>query len=165
MVPPTDALPDVLPSERLRANAMPAPAFRDELRRIPSGRNAFTVVTCWLQAVAVVVGAVWLHNLSARAAAFLLMGRSIVMFNILGHEAAHRLLPIAASTMASGAGCSRTPVFVPIDIYRRGHMAHHRDELGPEEPDILLYRGYPITRAPMARKLTRDAPGITGCGS
>src|SRR5580765_2788740 len=92
MVPTTDALPDVLPSERLRANAMPAPAFRDELRRIPNGRNAFTVVSCWLQAAVVVVGAVWLHNPFVWVVAFLLMGRSIVMFNILGHEAAHRLL-------------------------------------------------------------------------
>jgi fatty acid desaturase len=41
-------------------------------------------------------------------------------------------------------------------------MAHHRDELGPDEPDVPLYRGYPITRASMVRKLIRDATGITG---
>ena len=28
--------------------------------------------------------------------------------------------------------------------YRRAHMAHHRDEMGPEEPDAGLYAGYPI---------------------
>ena len=54
------------------------------------------------------------------------------------------------------------PSFTPIDLYRRGHMAHHRDEFGPEEPDIPLYRGYPIARASLRRKLTRDATGRTG---
>ena len=54
------------------------------------------------------------------------------------------------------------PVFAPIDLYRRGHMAHHREEFGPNEPDIPLYRGYPIPRDSMRRKLTRDAIGKTG---
>ncbi len=163
MVPTENKLPDVLPAGRLRANAMPEPAWRDELRRIPSARNALTVVSCWAQAAAVVAGAVLLHNPVAWVAAFLLMGRSIVMFNILGHEAAHRLL-FRNRRLNDGVGrwLLAYPVFVPIDIYRRGHMAHHRDELGPDEPDIPLYRGYPITRASMARKLIRDAFGITG---
>ncbi len=41
-------------------------------------------------------------------------------------------------------------------------MAHHREEFGPNEPDIPLYRGYPIPRDSFRRKLTRDAIGITG---
>ena len=35
------------------------------------------------------------------------------------------------------------PVFAPIDLYRRGHMAHHREEFGPNEPDIPLYSRLP----------------------
>ena len=41
-------------------------------------------------------------------------------------------------------------------------MAHHRQEFGPDEPDIPLYAGYPITRASFRRKLVRDATGQTG---
>jgi fatty acid desaturase len=41
-------------------------------------------------------------------------------------------------------------------------MGHHREEFGPNEPDIPLYRGYPIPRDSLRRKLTRDALGITG---
>jgi fatty acid desaturase len=41
-------------------------------------------------------------------------------------------------------------------------MAHHRDELGPDEPDTGLYAGYPISRASLRRKLSRDALGISG---
>jgi fatty acid desaturase len=41
-------------------------------------------------------------------------------------------------------------------------MAHHRDEFGPNEPDMNLYNGYPITKASMRRKLKRDALGNSG---
>jgi fatty acid desaturase len=54
------------------------------------------------------------------------------------------------------------PAFVGFELYRRGHMSHHRDELGPDEPDLALYRGYPISRDSLRRKLVRDAVGISG---
>lgn len=45
--------------------------------------------------------------------------------------------------------------------YRRAHFRHHRDEFGPEEPDLALYRGYPIPPDSWRRKLTRDLFGIS----
>jgi fatty acid desaturase len=41
-------------------------------------------------------------------------------------------------------------------------MAHHRDEMGPEEPDVAFYSGYPLKSDSLRRKLTRDAVGISG---
>ena len=41
-------------------------------------------------------------------------------------------------------------------------MAHHKDEFGPSEPDMGLYANYPITRASMRRKLTRDLFFVSG---
>jgi fatty acid desaturase len=41
-------------------------------------------------------------------------------------------------------------------------MAHHRDEMGPEEPDAGLYTGYPIPPDSLRRKLTRDLFLISG---
>ena len=41
-------------------------------------------------------------------------------------------------------------------------MAHHRQEFGPDEPDIPLYIGYPIGAASLRRKLVRDLTGRTG---
>ena len=46
--------------------------------------------------------------------------------------------------------------------YRRAHMAHHRDEMGPEEPDAGLYAGYPIPPDSLRRKLTRDLFFVSG---
>ena len=113
--------------------------------------------------VGVIALAVWATTSSSGSLAFLAMGPVIARFNILMHEAAHRLL--FANRRANdfvGRWFLGYPVFAPIDLYRRGHMAHHREEFGPNEPDIPLYRGYPIPRDSMRRKLRRDALGITG---
>ena len=54
---------------------------------------------------------------------------------------------------------SRLPDVAAVLAYRRVHFAHHRDELGPDEPDTDLYRGYPISRDSWQRKLRRDLTG------
>ena len=46
----------------VRADGRPQPAFRDRLRTIPSWRNAWSVVSVWLQTVVVVGLAVWWGN-------------------------------------------------------------------------------------------------------
>ena len=53
------------------------------------------------------------------------------------------------------------PSFQAVMAYRRSHFAHHRDEMGPEEPDLSLYSGYPIPPDSARRKLRRDALGIS----
>lgn len=163
MLPEPGALTAFHPTERLTANARPAPPWRDELRRIPNLRNAFAVMLLYVQTIGIVVAAVWINNLVVWALAFVLMGRAHAQFAALMHEAAHRLLFRARRVNDwVGRWLLGFPSFTPIDLYRRGHMAHHRDEFGPEEPDIPLYRGYPIVRASLRRKLTRDATGRTG---
>lgn len=163
VVPPAPALPDVLPTERLSATGRPAPALRERLRRISDGRSALTVTGAWLQSFGVVAAATWLDRWWAYGVAFLLVGRAFALLNILGHEAAHRLLfSRRRANDLVGRWMLAYPAFTPFDLYRRSHMAHHRDELGPEEPDMGLYSGYPITRASMRRKLVRDAVGISG---
>jgi fatty acid desaturase len=163
MLPDPAALTAFHPTERLAANARPAPPWRDELRRIPNTRNAFAVIVLYVQTICVVVAAVWINNVFVWALAFVLMGRAHAQFAALMHEAAHRLLFRARRVNDwVGRWLLGFPSFTPIDLYRRGHMAHHRDEFGPEEPDIPLYRGYPIVRASLRRKLTRDATGRTG---
>jgi fatty acid desaturase len=163
MLPDPEALTDFHPTERLTDNARPAPPWRDELRRIPNLRNAFGVFFLYAQTIGIIVAAVWIDNWLVWALAFLLMGRAHAQFAALMHEAAHRMLFRNRRVNDwVGRWLLGFPSFTPIDLYRRGHMAHHRDEFGPEEPDIPLYRGYPIERASLRRKLTRDATGRTG---
>ena len=102
---------------------------------------------CGLQAIVVVGLAVWWGNPVGYVLAFLLMGRTQAQLAALMHEAAHRLL--FANRRANdfvGRWFLGYPSFTSTDAYRRVHMAHHRQEFGPDEPDIPLYAGYPISR-------------------
>ncbi|MEY2468359.1 MAG: hypothetical protein QOF21_1057 [Actinomycetota bacterium] len=163
MLPPPELLPDVLPTDRLTKTGKPAPVVRDALRKIPNVANAWSVFFCWVQIIGVDYLAVRLNHPVMWVIAFLLAGRQFALLNILGHEAAHRLLFSKKSINDRvGRWVVGYPGFTPIDQYRRGHMAHHRDEMGPEEPDTMLYAFYPITPASLRRKLTRDAIGNSG---
>ena len=151
--PPAERLPDVLPTERLTASGMPVPEMRAELRRIDDVRNVGSVVLCWAQAGRrSSASAAWIgHPLGYAGGRSCCMGPAFARFAILGHEAAHRLLfPTSGPTTSSAGGCSPTRRFVPFEAYRRSHFAHHKEEFGPNEPDMNLYEGYPITRAASA---------------
>jgi fatty acid desaturase len=163
MLPARVLLPDVLPTDRLTAAARPQPEVRAELRRIPNARNVVTVLGCYVQSFGVIAAAVAIDRWWAWVLAFLLMGRAQALYAILGHEAAHRLL-FSGKRVNDFVGrwLLAYPGLVPFDAYRRGHMAHHKDELGPNEPDLMLYANYPTTRASMRRKLTRDALFVSG---
>lgn len=163
MVPPREALPQTLPTDRLNERAMARPPLRDGLRRIRNGRSALAVLSLAAQIVAILAGVIWWANPLGYALGFLAFGRVIVCMNILGHDAVHRtLFSNKAVNDWVGRWLLSYPAFVAFELYRRGHMAHHRDEMGPDEPDLALYRGYPISRASLRRKLVRDALGISG---
>ncbi len=171
MVPDAALLVDVLPTDRLQASGMPKPELREQLRRIPNGRNVANVASVWVQSFGVLAVATWLDRWWGWAIAFLLMGRAFALYAILGHEAAHRLLfsNRRVNDLIGRWGLSY-PAFVPFDLYRRSHFAHHRDEMGPNEPDLAFYRGYPITPGldaaqahPRCRPATRDGRTSRAC--
>ncbi len=169
MIPEPDLLQTVHPTDRISSSGRPTPEFRERLRRIPNLRNALAVAAVYAQTIAIVVIAVHFDDWRVWGdwlvwfAAFALMGRAHAQFAALMHEAAHRMLFRNRKVNDFvGRWLLGFPSFTPIDAYRRGHMAHHREEFGPDEPDIPLYRGYPISRDSMRRKLVRDATGRTG---
>ena len=150
MLPSHDDLPQVLPTDRLLANGKPVPSLRSELRRIPDLANGWSVVALWLSTIAIIVAAAWIDHPVTWLAAFALMGPQFARFASLGHEAAHRLLfTNKRLNDFVGRWILGYPAFISTDLYRRGHMAHHKDEFGPNEPDMNLYNGYPITSASM----------------
>ena len=163
LVPPLESLPQVLPTDRLWANGMLRPELRADIRRIPNLRNAFAVAGTWAWLAVLVAVVVWIGHPAAYLAGAVLATSLHVRFAILMHEAAHRLLFTRKSINDwVGTWLVAYPAWVPIDLYRRGHMAHHREEFGANEPDIAFYSGYPTTRAVLRRRLVRDAVGISG---
>jgi fatty acid desaturase len=166
MSPSAASLPPVRENDRIRSDGRPLPGFRDDLRRIPSVRNAISVVSLYLQTAVLLTAVVavpgW-WRLLVWPLAFVLMGRAHAQFASLMHEAAHRLL-FAKRSLNDWVGrwLLGYPSFTTTEGYRRVHMAHHREEFGPDEPDIPLYANYPVSPASLRRKLTRDAAGRTG---
>jgi fatty acid desaturase len=166
VVPPVGLLVAPSPDSPILANGRPKPELRESLRRIPSIRNVLSVTSCFLQTVAIMVLAAltpgWWRVL-AWPTAFVLMGRAHAQFAALMHEAAHRLLfRNRSANDLVGRWLLGYVGFTNTDGYRRVHMAHHRDEFGPDEPDMALYAGYPIAADSFRRKLVRDATGRTG---
>lgn len=163
MAPPSTALSYLFTSTKLRSDARPTPQWRAELKRISNPRNALTIAALYAQTLSILWLAIWLHHPLMYAAAFVLMGRAHAQFASLMHESAHRLL--FSNKFANdfvGRWLLGFPGFVTTDGYRFVHTAHHRNEFGPDEPDIALYANYPITRQSFRRKLVRDALGVTG---
>ena len=129
MIPEPGLLDAVRATELVTATGRPTPDFREKLRRIPNARNAAAVLAVYAQTIAIVVLAVRLDNWFAWVAAFILMGRAHAQFAALMHEAAHRLLFRNRNINDFvGRWLLGYPAFTPTDAYRRGHMAHHRDE-------------------------------------
>jgi fatty acid desaturase len=159
LVPPPSARPEVLPNDRFNARGMPVRELRDELRTIPNLRNVVAVTATVLQSYGVVIAAAIVNTWWSYLIAFFLMARGHVCLNILGHESAHRLLfsnRRANDLVGRFVGYSS---YTATMAYRRAHFAHHRDEMGPDEPDLALYSGYPISKASWRRKLRRDLTG------
>ncbi|CAN5540383.1 fatty acid desaturase family protein [soil metagenome] len=163
MVPAEPLLPDVLPTERLLPSGKAVPEVRAELRRIPVARNVLAVISVYAQSIGLIAVAAWIGHPVGYVMAFVWMGRTHAAFAALSHEAAHRLLfPNTRVNDWVGRWIVGYPAFISTDLYRRGHIAHHKDEFGPKEPDMNLYVGYPVSRASLRRKLTRDALGQSG---
>lgn len=148
---------------RLRDDARPEAAWREELRRIANFRNAMSIGSVYAQTATVIVVTLWWNHPVGWAVGIVLMGRAHAQFMSLMHEAAHRLLFGRKSVNDwVGRWLIGYPALTNTDAYRRVHMAHHRDEFGPEEPDIPLYANFPIPRDSFRRKLWRDVTGRTG---
>ncbi|MDA3012843.1 MAG: fatty acid desaturase family protein [Actinomycetota bacterium] len=162
MVASPDVLQPGVATDTVREDGRLQPDVRAEIRRIPSWRNAVSVGSVYAQTIGLLVFAVWAGPWSWLPV-FCLMGRAHAQFASLMHEAAHRLLfRNKTANDFVGRWLIGYPALTNTDAYRRVHMAHHREEFGPDEPDVPLYANYPVSTASFRRKLTRDALGRTG---
>ena len=163
MVPDELVFTQIHGNDKILANGHPTSQWRTELRHIPNFRNAISIASIYVQTFGIIWAALALHNPISYVVAFLLMGRAHAQLLALMHESVHRLLfRNRKLNDFAGRWLLGYMSFVNTDGYRYVHMAHHREEFGPNEPDIPLYANYPITRASFWRKMRRDGLGSTG---
>ena len=163
LVPSESARPSVLPTDRLGPTGLALPQLRAKYRTIADWRNALTITVLWLATTGIVEVGVRLDNVWIALVCFVAMGPIHARFAILMHEAAHKLL-FTSKRLNDWVGTwlLAYPAMVPISIYRRSHFAHHKEEFGPDEPDLAFYSGYPGRPRDLLRRLARDAVGISG---
>ena len=163
MVPDAAVLTQISGDDKILPNGHPTSQWRTELRHIPNVRNAISVASIYAQTFGIIWIALKLSNPITYITAFLLMGRAHAQLLALMHESVHRLLfRNRKFNDFAGRWLLGYMSFVNTDGYRYVHMAHHREEFGPNEPDMPLYANYPITRASFWRKMRRDGLGRTG---
>lgn len=158
-----------------RAHTGPMPAVaridpkavfaREEWARLSqrsSWRGLALVAHAWaliLAAGALVV--LWPNPLTV-ALAIMAIGARQLGLAILMHEAAHRALhPNPAVNDWAGEWLCAAPTGASLEAYRPYHLAHHRFTEQPEDPDLILSRPFPVSRASLWRKIVRDLTGQT----
>jgi fatty acid desaturase len=127
------------------------------------GRGFWAVAATWaVIAASFAVLARWPNPLTLIAALIVLAGRQLALA-ILMHEAAHGTLFKTRwlNDVFTDWVCAR-PIWQDVLLYRAHHFVHHSKTGTDEDSDISLTAPFPTSRASLARKLLRDASGLTG---
>jgi fatty acid desaturase len=119
-------------------------------------RGFALVLHCWLTiGLAIAVGVMWPMTIPL---VVMVVGNRQLGLNILMHDAAHALLHENRKINDFVAYWFCAP---ELFIYRPYHLQHHRFVQQSEDPDLVLSKPFPITRASLWRKIMRDLTGQT----
>ena len=148
-----------------------APAIGDyisnrEVAALSAKSNARAGLTVLFQAsLAVAAFALAIHwpNPLSIIAAIIILGGRIQAFGIITHDCAHgAFFRTPKLNSFVGKWVSGAIAHVPLDLYRRYHLDHHKFAGTPDDPDKWMVKAYPVTRDSLKRKLIRDITGQTG---
>lgn len=100
--------------------------------------------------------------LTALIVLVLLPGRQLSLA-VLMHEAGHgTLFASSALNRVIGQWFCALPTLGDLPSYAAGHLQHHRKAGTADDPDLMNYAAYPISKRSFARKVFRDLTGQTG---
>ena len=105
----------------------------------------------------------WWPNVLTVLLSLLILGGKQLACAVLMHDAAHHA--VFSNRKVNdfvGNWLGGYPVFQDMLGYRPYHWEHHVKVGTMDDPDLLLTRGYPTSRASMFRKFFRDISGQTG---
>jgi fatty acid desaturase len=159
----SDASPVAAHTRRVAARDLVSPQQLFELRARSPWRGVWMIAHAWgviLACVALV--ALWPNPLTL-VVAVLLIGSRQLGLAILMHEGAHGGFAKnqKLNLWLSQWFCAY-PIFAETQAYRRYHLRHHARTQQQDDPDLILSKPFPITKASYRRKLLRDITGQTG---
>lgn len=137
----------------------------DELRPLvlPSAWRSTAALTFdWLLITGCFALAIFVPHPAVWILCFILAARQQLALAILMHDGAHRRLFKSAkwNDYICQFFCA-APLFFSMYSYQKLHLKHHREPLAADDPDLSLIGGYPISKASFARKIARDAFGVS----
>ncbi|MFT4715444.1 MAG: fatty acid desaturase [Paracoccaceae bacterium] len=115
----------------------------------------------WI-ALALAVFSFWPNPLTFVLAVGLIGSRQLGLA-ILMHDGAHRaLFKTGWLNEFVGTWVCGNLILADMATYRHYHLTHHRFTQSDKDPDIVLSKPFPTTRASLMRKFIRDLTGRTG---
>lgn len=113
-------------------------------------------------ALVLVIFALW-SNVFTALVAIIVIGSRQLGLAILMHDAAHSaLFKSRRLNEFFGTWVCGNPILADLASYRHYHLTHHRFTQTDKDPDIVLSKPFPTTRASLIRKFLRDLTGRTG---
>src|SRR5438105_8822807 len=148
---------------RVPARELLAPAELAALRERVEWKGIALIAHAW----AVILGSIALvaifPNPLTYVVAVVLIGSRQLGLAILMHDGAHGCLSRDhARNMALSQWFCAYPIFAETAAYRSYHLQHHQRTQQDDDPDLVLSKPFPITRASYRRKFWRDITGRTG---
>ncbi|MEO0721900.1 MAG: fatty acid desaturase family protein [Pseudomonadota bacterium] len=146
------------------ARIRPLDLFSKEEWAWVSARNDWLglgqIVHCWgiiALAIAAVAWQPWIIPL-----AIPIVGARQLGLVILMHDAAHGGLHTNRKVNDFvGHWFCGAPIGSHVKAYRTYHLTHHKFAQQPEDPDLILSKPFPVTKASLRRKIIRDLTGQT----
>lgn len=144
------------------ALAYVTPQELQQLTKLRTWRSVFGVLSDWIIITAAFALIIFYPNPLTYIFSFILISRQQLALALLMHDGSHRRLASSAklSDFIAQWFCA-APLFFSMFSYQKLHLKHHRDPLAKDDPDFSLIGGYPISKASLARKLFRDAIGLS----
>lgn len=128
-----------------------------ELSKVSNLQGVWLFARDWAVIAAVAGLAMWSQNWLAYLIALPILARQQHALAVLLHEAVHwRLFTNRFFNDLCGQLWGGSPLFFSLPSFRWIHLKHHKDPLAPDDPDLTLTGGYPISPASFKRKLARD---------
>ena len=134
-----------------------------ELRAIRDHRALLTLLVNYGLVAASMALVAYLPNIFTIILALFIIGARQLGLAVVMHESAHHtLFKNRKLNDFVGNWLGGYPVYLSADMYRAHHLEHHAKTWTEADPDLPLAKGFPVSKASMARKVMRDLLGITG---
>jgi fatty acid desaturase len=131
-------------------------------------RGIWLVLHAWLVVALTAFGGAWAWSFhwalgfAATPVVLAILGGRQLGLSILMHDGAHGLLhPDRKWNNWLGQWPSGAATGSDLFAYRAYHLTHHRYTQQDEDPDLILSKPFPTSRASLRRKVIRDLTGQT----